>query len=297
MIAMDPELAAALEEVQGVVEAALQRHLVPEGRDDLPASLVDAVRYAVFPGGKRLRPVLSLLACRAAGGRDEDALGLALGLELVHCYSLVHDDLPAMDDDDLRRGRPTCHKAFGEATAILAGDALLTRAFELVAALSPPQHAATLVVELARASGVAGMVAGQAADLEAEGGPADARVVEWIHRHKTAELIRCAVRGGACAAGCGSESLRAADEYGLALGHAFQVVDDLLGRHGSQELTGKPVGRDDERGKQTYPAAVGEHRARAQVESWTERAVVSAGAFARPELLRALAHHLRGRLA
>ena len=277
------------------IEASLHELLLPE-TSDIPGPLRQAMEYAVFPGGKRLRALLVVLGCRAFGGREEDALPAAVALELIHCYSLVHDDLPAMDDDDLRRGRPTCHKAHGEAMAILAGDALLTRALEVVARYSPARVAAVLTAEIAAAAGVAGMVGGQAADLLGEGRDLSEEDVRWIHLHKTGALIQVAVCAGARVAGADAAGLEAADGFGRNLGLCFQVVDDLLGRSGSEEVTGKPVGKDDERGKATYPAVVGEAAARQRACELTAEASRYARRFARPEELMALAQRLKERV-
>lgn len=278
------------------IEEALRRFLFPAG-ETIRAPLREAMEYAVFPGGKRLRPRLALMACRAMLGKDGDVLPAAVALELIHCYSLVHDDLPAMDDDDLRRGRPTCHKAFGEAMAVLAGDALLTRALEVVARHSPRDRAATLTADIAAAAGVAGMVGGQAGDLLAEQSSPTVEEVEWIHQRKTAALIQAAVRVGAVAAGGTADMIRAAEGYGQNLGLAFQIVDDILGCSGTAAITGKPVGRDEERGKVTYPAAAGEAEARRRVEELTRLACQWARRFPRNEGLLQLALKLPKRVS
>jgi geranylgeranyl diphosphate synthase type II len=290
-----------LAERRGMVEAALERALVPT--EGVPPRLHEAMRYAVFSGGKRVRPVLSLMACEAAGGAPERALPFACALELIHTYSLVHDDLPAMDDDDLRRGRPTVHIAFDEALAILAGDALLTEAFRLAAdgALAvglEPARALRVVGAIAVAAGAAGMVGGQVADLEAEGVVADEALVASIHRRKTAALIAAAIEAGAIAGGAADDDLRALNVYGQALGLAFQVADDLLDATASTSVTGKREGGDAAHGKATYPAVLGLDGARRVARDLLARcldAVAPLGARAEP--LRALATFIVERAA
>ena len=235
---------------------------------DCPDDLRAAIAHSLLAGGKRLRPVLVLLGCEACGGDADRALPLACAVELVHTYSLVHDDLPAMDDDDLRRGRPTCHRAFDEATAILAGDAMLTLAFELAPRGLPGDVAAACVVELARAAGACGMVGGQAADLAAERDPAGVRTgdrLEAIHRRKTGALLACCPSLGARAAGADESRRTALLRYGRNLGLAFQIADDLLDLTGDAQTMGKAVRKDAGSGKLTYPAlyGVGESRRRA----------------------------------
>jgi geranylgeranyl diphosphate synthase type II len=237
------------------VEAALHELLPPAAA--MPSRLHEAMRYALFPGGKRLRPMLVLLGCRAVGGDPAAALRAAAALECLHTYSLVHDDLPCMDDDALRRGRPTCHVVFGEAMALLAGDALLTVAFEGAAAAG-----ATAVVELARAAGSLGMVGGQVEDLAAEGetsGHTLARV-QWIHDHKTGALITAALLVGAHAGCAGAAPARVAAAlrvYGDLLGRAFQIADDCLDLTGTAAELGKNPLADLALGKLTWPAIVG----------------------------------------
>ena len=243
--------------------------------DDCPASLTEAIRYALLGGGKRLRPRLVLMAAEAVGlstNRLREALPAALAVEMVHAYSLVHDDLPAMDDDDLRRGRPTVHKQFDEATAILAGDALLTEAFAQLVRLPPPT-AATCVGILATASGAIGMVGGQAADLLAEREPlTDAEALQAIHRRKTGALITAAVQMGGVCGGAGQSQQAALVEYGQALGLLFQVTDDLLDACGDPATMGKQARKDDERGKATYPGLLGLDRSREIAADLAERA-------------------------
>jgi len=265
------------------IERALLASLPDVG--DCPARLREAMEYSLMAGGKRLRPVLTLLACEACGGTAEDALPAACALEMVHTYSLIHDDLPAMDDDDLRRGRPTNHKQFGEALAILAGDALLTRAFELIArGIRPPDVAAECCADLAAAAGAAGMVGGQVADLEAEDlTPTGDRSVDGtrligIHRRKTGALIACAVSLGARVAGVNESLRKSLAGYGQNIGLAFQITDDLLDIAGDRDRMGKGVGKDADRGKLTYPSVYGIE------ESWAraEQLIVSACAAVEP---------------
>jgi geranylgeranyl diphosphate synthase type II len=260
-------------EVDAALESILPR---PEGP---VARLSEAMRYAVFSGGKRLRPILALAACEAFGGPADEVLEPSGALELVHTYSLIHDDLPAMDDDDLRRGRPTTHKAFGEAEAILAGDALLTLAFEVLATRpsgeASDRRRADAVAVVARSAGHAGMVGGQIADLQAEGTSAPAWQLEWIHRHKTGALIAASVELGALHAGASPEERSAMARYGEAVGLAFQIADDLLDRTASAEALGKTPGKDEKSGKATYPGLLGlEHSAR-EADRWVALALAS----------------------
>jgi len=230
-----------------------------------PSRLHQAVRYSLFAGGKRIRPVLALVAAEVVGGEDVQALPVACGIEMIHTYSLIHDDLPAMDDDDFRRGKPTCHRVFGEALAILAGDALLTMAFQVMGDLSlyppgvEPIRVLKAVKEVALAAGPLGMVGGQVVDLEMEGKAHQREAeeaLEWIHTHKTARMIEVSLKAGALVAG-GEGEVDVLEAYGRCIGLAFQVVDDILGCQGDREKLGKPVGRDVERGKLTYPALYG----------------------------------------
>jgi geranylgeranyl diphosphate synthase type II len=256
------------------INAALGKYVLVGS--DCPPRLQESMSYSLLAGGKRLRPVLLLLACEACGGDPELALPAACALEMVHTYSLIHDDLPAMDDDDLRRGRPTNHKVFGEALAILAGDALLTLAFELVAQnIQPPEIAAACCADLANAAGAVGMVAGQTADLEAEtSGTATLEQLEAIHRRKTGRLLCSALTMGARIAQADADTLSRLREYGLHIGLAFQITDDLLDVRGNADKIGKGVNKDAALGKLTYPSLLGasasEQRAQALVEKACE---------------------------
>ena len=285
---MGGELWADLKGRQDAVEAALQSTLA-RFTSDAPAALSAAMGYSLHAPGKRLRPLLAVLACEAAGGRLEQALPAACAVEMVHTYSLVHDDLPAMDDDDLRRGLPTCHKKFGEALAILAGDALLTLAFEVVGSGCPPRTAAVSCVELAAGAGAAGMVGGQVLDLAAEGrieasrgreSPDSLTALEGIHRRKTGALFRAALRMGVHAAqgerGSDPAALAAADAYAAAFGLAFQVTDDLLDVESTAEAAGKRVGKDAARGKLTYPGLLGAAESRRKAVELGTEAVAAA---------------------
>jgi geranylgeranyl diphosphate synthase, type II len=239
------------------IDAALESYI--DLGPNCPTKLQEAMHYSLMAGGKRLRPVLVLLACEACGGKAVDALPAACAIEMIHTYSLIHDDLPAMDDDDVRRGKPTNHKQFGEAMAILAGDALLTLAFQIVAQDVQPQDvAAACCADLAGAAGAAGMVAGQVADLEAEdSGIKDIQHLEGIHRRKTGRLLSCALSLGARIAGADWELRNHLVEYGKSVGLAFQIADDLLDVSGNSETIGKQTQKDADHGKLTYPSLLG----------------------------------------
>jgi geranylgeranyl diphosphate synthase type II len=266
--------------------------------DTLPASLHKAMRYSVFAGGKRIRPILMIAACEAVGGDVAKVLPAAGAMEMVHAYSLIHDDLPAMDDDDFRRGRPTNHKVFGEANAILAGDALLTEAFIL---LSNPESnrgvpAETLlrVIHLiGRCAGSLGMVAGQVVDMESEGTEVDLPTLEYIHTHKTGALILASIQTGALLGGGSEETLAALTRYGEASGLAFQLTDDILDVVGDQEVLGKDVGSDEARGKATYVALLGLEGARLRARELRDLAVTALAPLGeRAEPLRRIAHYI-----
>lgn len=261
------DLATYLEQSAGMVNRALDERMPPA--EERPAALHAAMRYSVMAGGKRLRPILCLAAAEAVGGRAADALMPALALEVLHTYTLIHDDLPCMDDDDLRRGRPTLHKAYDEATALLAGDALLTLAFEWTAMAHP---APVLVRELAVAAGSRGVIAGQVEDLAAEGGEPDAALVSYVHSRKTGALIRCAVRMGAICAGAAESDLGILSGYGDKIGTAFQIADDILNATSTPKELGKPVGSDAARRKLTYVAVHGLERARSDAENLARQA-------------------------
>jgi geranylgeranyl diphosphate synthase type II len=257
-------------------EKHLREALRPQS--GLPASLLEAMRYSLLAPGKRLRPILTVMAAEACGGENANPWPAACAVEMIHAYSLIHDDLPAMDDDDLRRGQPTCHKQFGEALAILAGDALLTMAFQVLAEGYPATAASSCCAELARAAGAAGMVGGQVDDLAWEQGDGrrDAcptvEGLEYLHLRKTGALIQASLRLGALAAYAQrnspppAELMERLDGYGRCLGLAFQIVDDLLDVEGDAEQTGKRVGKDAARGKLTYPGFLGVTESRCRAE-------------------------------
>lgn len=251
------DLTAYLDARRDQVEKALDRQMPLE--QCRPSVLHKAMRYSVLAGGKRLRPILCMAACEAAGGKPETALLPGLAIEILHTYTLIHDDLPCMDDDDLRRGRPTSHVVFGEANALLAGDALLTLAFEWLAGVQapapyPPNQ---LALELAQAAGSQGVIGGQVEDLAAEGRPPDAGLVDYIHRHKTAALIRAAARMGGICAAASPPHLEALSRFGACSGLAFQIADDILNVTSTPEQLGKPVGNDEQLRKLTYVAVHG----------------------------------------
>jgi geranylgeranyl diphosphate synthase, type II len=272
-------LADILRERAETVKVALGRFLaVP---DEPSRSLFEAMRYMALGGGKKVRPALVLLAAEACGGSVEEALPAAAAVEMVHTYSLIHDDLPAMDNDDLRHGRPSCHKAFGEALAILAGDALLTEAFAVLAGQVPDAaKARRLARELAAAAGAVGMVGGQAADLEAERRQdADERLLKVIHRRKTARLIEASAALGALSAGASEHYERSLREYGTHLGLAFQIADDVLDAEGTTVMLGKTAGKDAAAGKLTYVRCYGLEAARRRARAEADRAVDALSVF------------------
>ena len=276
------------------VEEALDRPLPPG--DLAPERVHQAMRWSVTGGGKRLRPTLVLLGARAAGADESGVLGVACAVEFLHTYSLIHDDLPAMDDDDFRRGRPSCHKQFDEATAILAGDALNTHAFGLLATTAPDRsRVADLVAELARATGTAGMVGGQCADLEGEHATPDEARVRWIHERKTGALISAALRMGALASGGDAELVRSLGEFGRRLGLAFQIVDDVLDEEGDAAQLGKTPGKDRAQGKMTYPAAIGVAESRRRADELVREAAPWAGTHSASAILRSLGEFVLSR--
>jgi geranylgeranyl diphosphate synthase type II len=286
------EIESYLRERAAMVERALAGAVAEPGG---PASrLLEAMRYSLLAGGKRLRPVLALAACEAVGGRLEAAMAFACAIEMIHTYSLIHDDLPCMDDDDLRRGRPTNHKIYGEAIATLAGDALLTDAFGLLVAASsadaPPAAVLATVAELAQAAGSAGMVAGQAIDLLGEGSTMTIGELEYLHRRKTGALFIAAVRGGARLGGASEAQLEALEAYARALGLAFQVIDDILDVEASTEQMGKRTAKDAANGKNTYPGLIGLDKSWQLARDLERRAQHALDGFDfRAEPLRALA--------
>ncbi len=250
------DFAAYLKLSRDRVEIALDSSMGPER----PESLRDAMRYSLLAGGKRLRPILCLAACELVGGSSDLAMPTAVALEMIHTMSLIHDDLPAMDNDDLRRGRPTNHKVYGDAMAILAGDAMLSRAFEMVSVRSanvPADRLLRVVGELALVSGAPGLVGGQVVDLESEGQAVDLETLEYIHLHKTAALLRACVVTGALIGGANDDQLQAMRTYANGIGLAFQIIDDILDVTASSEVLGKTAGKDLLADKTTYPKLLG----------------------------------------
>ena len=278
------------------IEAALERLLPPENTP--PPTIHRAMRYSVFAGGKRIRPILCLEAARVFTENIDGAVDIGCALEFIHTYSLIHDDLPALDNDDLRRGKPTNHKVFGEAMAILAGDGLLTLAFETLAnAPIEPQLRVRVIAEIGGAAGtVNGMVGGQVADVEAGGRPVDAAMLEYIHRSKTAALIRGSIVAGAIAGGAPGADVERLRGFGDLIGWAFQVVDDILDVEESSAALGKTAGKDQEQQKATYPALHGLEKSRAIAADLETRALHEiAGYGARATRLRQLAQFLVAR--
>ncbi len=278
---------------QKKIERALERYLPDENTK--PPTIHKAIRYSLFAGGKRLRPILCLAAAEACGGKIDRALPLACALECIHTYSLVHDDLPSMDNDDFRRGRPTCHKVFGDGIAVLAGDALLTIAFEIVsrAKFSPHYDLSILLREVAVAAGSRKLIAGQVADLEAEGRKIDMAELRYIHENKTAAILTTSVRLGAMSAGANPKSLAAITKFGRALGLAFQIIDDILDVTQTSEKLGKSAGKDAAAKKATYPAVIGLEKSRLEAKRLTRQAHSALSIFdGKGEALHALANYL-----
>ncbi len=288
-----------LEQQRQRIEAMLDQ-LLP-APDAYPARLMEAMRYSVFAGGKRLRPILTLTAAAAVGGDSEAVLPAAGALEYIHTYSMIHDDLPAMDDDDYRRGKLTNHKVYGEAMAILAGDALLTHAFEVLS--SPPlstRFPAPLLQQvsyrMARASGSFGMIGGQVMDVLSEGQPVSLEVLEYIHRHKTAALLTAAVTVGGLLGGGTPEQVQALERYGHDVGWAFQIADDLLDVEGDAAVIGKQVGRDAALEKATYPGLLGVEPSRQRATALMQQGIAALADFGpAAERLRQIAAYIVAR--
>jgi geranylgeranyl diphosphate synthase type II len=250
-------LKSYLKERKGIVDAALDAYLPPASEN--PELVHEAMRYSTLDGGKRIRPVLALAACEAVGGRMESAMPAACALECIHAFSLIHDDLPCMDDDDLRRGRPTAHRVYGEAMALLAGDALFALAFQLMSAVEdvPGNTVVKVWQHIAEAAGTRGMVGGQVLDMLAEGHRAELAEVEEIHRRKTGALLETSVVVGGMLGGGSDEQVQALSTYGKNIGLAFQIADDILDIRGDAEKLGKPIGSDLKHEKSTYPSLIG----------------------------------------
>lgn len=276
-----------LKKQQALVDTALKDCLPAEGTR--PSVLHEAMRYCVLNGGKRIRPILAIVAAETFGARPKTALAAAVAVELFHCSTLIHDDLPCMDDDDLRRGMPTCHIKYGEANAVLTGDALMILAFHILAESGNSR----LSLELAKAAGSQGVIAGQVEDLAAEGKPANAGLIEFIHINKTAILIRAAVRMGAIAGGADETELETLSLFGEKIGLAFQIVDDILDEISTDEELGKPAGSDEKQHKMTYPAVHGMDAAQSQVQNLTAEAIGALDMLPYPtHTLRGIAEHL-----
>ena len=271
----EPTLSAYVKRIDAALSALLP--------NEKGSAVCDAMRYSVSVGGKRIRPVLLLESCRLCGGEIEEALPFACALEMIHTYSLIHDDLPCMDDDDLRRGQPSCHKKFGEATALLAGDALLTLAFGVCAksalAKNAPDRALRAVALLAENAGALGMIGGQEIDLASEGKQISLETLRTMDAKKTGALIKAACQIGAVLAGCSDTQIAALTEYAEHLGQAFQIVDDILDVEGDTSKLGKPVGSDAESQKSTYVSLLGLERSKQTAEELTNRAVEALSVF------------------
>jgi geranylgeranyl diphosphate synthase type II len=288
-----------LQNRSALVDRALERWM--PGEEVLPRSLHQAMRYSVFAGGKRLRPILMIAACESLGGHAGQVLHAACAMEMIHTYSLIHDDLPAMDNDDFRRGRPTNHKVYGEATAILAGDALLTEAFRILADAEanrsvPPATVVKVIELVARYAGSQGMVGGQVVDMESEGKEIDFPTLEYIHTHKTGGLILASVQVGALLGGANDSQVAAIKRFGGAAGLAFQIADDILDVVGDQQHLGKNVGSDQARGKATYPAQLGLDEARQRADELCELAISALAPLGKSaEILQELARYIVNR--
>lgn len=276
-----------------MIDRALDRFL--PAANTKPATIHQAMRYSLFAGGKRLRPILCLAAAEACSGKIDRAMPLACAMECIHTYSLVHDDLPSMDNDDFRRGRPTCHKVFGEGIAVLAGDALLTIAFEILSRVKATSRYATSVLlrEVALAAGSQKLIAGQVADLEAEGKKTNRRDLNYIHENKTAAILTTTVRLGAMSANANPRTLAAITRFGGALGLAFQIIDDILDVTQTSEKLGKSAGKDIAAQKATYPSVIGLNASRAEARRLTRQAHSALAILgAKGEALHALANYL-----
>ncbi len=297
---MNPDpLKMYLEARKKIVDEALDGYLPSEDR--YPPDIFKAVRYSLFAGGKRIRPILCLAAAEAVGGEISPVLPVACALELIHTYSLIHDDLPAMDDDDYRRGMLTSHKVFGEGVAVLAGDALLTEAFRLMSERellkdTPPEILLDVIREIAVAAGYFGMVGGQVVDLQSEGQPVDPDTLQYIHTHKTGAMIIASVRAGALLSGAGKSELDALTLYGRHIGLAFQIADDILNVEGDRKMMGKGTGSDAERGKVTYPALMGLDASREKARELVADALAAISRFDERALpLRMIASYITER--
>jgi geranylgeranyl diphosphate synthase type II len=295
------DLKTYLKEKRGIVDEALEAILPgPEGP---AADIIRAMRYSLFAGGKRLRPILCMAGAEAVGGNEQDVLPVACALELIHTYSLIHDDLPVMDDDDMRRGKPTSHKVFGEAVALLAGDGLLTEAFRLMTQMNSkkgvePALLLDVIGLIAHAAGYEGMVGGQVVDIQSEGKEIDPSVVNFIHAHKTGALIAASVSSGAILGGGDENQVKALSAYGQNIGLAFQISDDILDIEGDSEQLGKNVGSDAKLGKITYPLVLGLNRSKDVQKEMVEKAILCLKPFDhRADPLRHVAKYIVERKA
>ena len=290
------DLKKYLQEKEDIVNKALDTLLPKE--DEFPQRLHKAMRYSIFAGGKRIRPILVIAAAEVFGKTAANVINIACAIELIHTYSLIHDDLPAIDNDDLRRGLPTNHKVFGEAIALLAGDALLTKAFQIMSqpsAVSGQQSALILksIHEIAKAAGSTGMVGGQVVDIESEGKEVAFPVLEYIHIHKTGELILASVKAGAILAGAENKELETITRYGEAIGLAFQIADDIIDVEGNKEDVGKNIGGDAKKGKVTYPSILGVDESRKRARELVDMAITALKDFDRKaEPLREIARYI-----
>jgi geranylgeranyl diphosphate synthase type II len=290
-----------LQDKKEIVDSALERFFL--SRVEYPPSLREAIQHSLFAGGKRIRPILSIAAFEAAGGRKDEVLPFACALEMIHTYSLIHDDLPAIDNDDFRRGRPSCHKMFGEAIAILAGDALLTEAFGLMTnrtfregRLKNDELVLDLIHDVAQAAGISGMVGGQVVDVESTGKEVDLPTLQYIHTHKTGAMILASVRVGARLGGADGESLKGLIRYGERIGFAFQIVDDVLDVEGKTEILGKNAGSDLSKGKSTYPSLVGLVESKKRASELVDSAIEALAPFGQEaEPLRGIARFIISR--
>ncbi len=295
---LDLFLEAYLRDRIRLVEEALFKYLPAE--NNTPAEIYKAVRYSVFAGGKRIRPILCLAAAEACGGNIASSMPVACSLELIHTYSLIHDDLPSMDNDDFRRGKPTCHKVFGENIAILAGDALLTEAFVLLSRAEKVDSSAekllAVIHEIAQAAGIAGMVGGQTLDVLSEKSSPDLEVLQQIHRRKTGAMIKAAVVSGAIMSDAPKDKIQALADYGMNIGIAFQIADDILNVEGDRELMGKETGSDKALGKVTYPSLMGMDYAKQELQNSIDKAMICLAVFDKRALpLRQIARYIMER--
>jgi geranylgeranyl diphosphate synthase type II len=270
-----------LKQKRKTVDSFLKKHIASrKKRKDCPKQLCEAMGYSLMAGGKRVRPILAIASYEAVGGRSDNIIPVAASIELIHTYSLIHDDLPAMDNDDFRRSKPTAHKVFGEATAILAGDALLTDAFHIISGVKvDPEKLIRVIQELSAASGPEGMVGGQTADIIFESKKAKKEDISYIHTHKTGALIRASVRIGAVMADSPPNKLSSLTKYAERTGLAFQIIDDILDITGTKEELGKPIGSDHAKGKNTYPSIFGLKKSGELAEQLIKESLQALNAF------------------